>query len=149
MDTPIVRVCSLVDGVVLPSYATPGSAGMDLACSGDVEIQAGDTAVVPTGLRLICPEGMEVQIRPRSGLAARHAVTVLNSPGTIDSDYRGEVKVLLINHGKQVFSAPRGTRVAQAVFARYSTVTLDPCTIIEFESVDQTQRGSGGFGSTG
>jgi dUTP pyrophosphatase len=144
----VVRVCSSTEGLALPAYATPGSAGMDLACSADIVIAPGAVAIVPTGLRFVCPEGMEVQIRPRSGLAARHAVTVLNSPGTVDSDFRGEVKVLLINHGSEPFEAPRGTRIAQAVFARYERVELSPCSMLDFDGA-VTERGSGGFGSTG
>lgn len=145
----VVRVCSTADGLALPAYATPGSAGMDIACSADVFIAPGNVAVVPTGLRFVCPEGMEVQIRPRSGLAARNAVTVLNSPGTVDSDFRGEVKVLLINHGSKPFAAPRGTRIAQAVFARYERVELSPCSTQDFEGGPKTERGTSGFGSTG
>lgn len=145
----LVRFCCIADGAVLPTYATPGSAGLDLACSEDVAIDPGAVAVVPTGLRVVCPPGMEVQIRPRSGLAARHGVTVLNSPGTVDSDFRGEIKVLLVNHGSARFYAPRGSRIAQAVFARYECVEVVACTAEEYEGCGPTERGGGGFGSTG
>jgi dUTP pyrophosphatase len=140
--------CHIAAGGGSPSYATPGSAGMDLKCSISFEIKPGAVVVVPTGLRMVCPEGLEVQIRPRSGLAARHGVTVLNSPGTIDSDFRGEIKVILINHGSATFGARQGTRIAQAVFARYERVEISPCAEIEIDSFG-TERGNGGFGSTG
>lgn len=128
----------------LPTYATPGSAGMDLRADGDWSLDPGEVRLIPTGLAIAIPEGHEGQVRPRSGLAARHGVTVLNSPGTIDSDYRGEVKVLLINHGKECFRICHGDRIAQLVIAPFSR-----CQVREVENLDETSRGSGGFGSTG
>ncbi len=130
--------------LVLPSYATPGSAGVDLRADCDIELQPRATQLVPTGIALEIPEGWEGQVRPRSGLAAKFGVTVLNAPGTIDSDYRGEVQVCLINHSRQLFRAQRGERIAQLVLA--------PVVQAEFEEVDelnQSSRGTGGFGSTG
>lgn len=135
-------------GLPLPRQQTSGAAGLDLAAAlgADevIEIAPGDYAKIPTGLAIALPEGFEAQVRPRSGLAAKHGVTVLNSPGTVDADYRGEVMVLLINHGKQSFSVRRGERIAQMVVAPVSTVTL-----VELAELDQTTRGDGGHGSTG
>ena len=130
----------------LPRYETAGSAGMDLlaAVTEDVVLQPGARAIVPTGLQMAIPQGFEVQVRPRSGLAAKNGVTVLNAPGTIDSDYRGEVGVILINHGDQPFTVTRGARIAQMVIAAVTQGTLD-----EAETLDATARGAGGFGSTG
>lgn len=130
----------------LPHYATKQSAGMDLYASIQEEliIKPGKTAMVPTGIAIALPSGTEAQIRPRSGLAAKHSVTVLNSPGTIDADYRGEIKVILINHSNEDFVITRGMRIAQMVIAKYEHVTLE-----EVKSLDETGRGSGGFGSTG
>ena len=130
----------------LPHYATAQSAGMDLSAAIDepITIKAGDIKIIPTGIAMALPEGTEAQIRPRSGLAAKHGVTVLNSPGTIDADYRGEFKVILINHGSEDFTITRGMRIAQTVFAKYEHVKLEPV-----DSLDETDRGQGGFGSTG
>lgn len=130
----------------LPAYATAGSAGMDLHAANDtaIEIQPTARAIVPSGLSIELPEGFEAQIRPRSGLAANHGVTVLNTPGTIDSDYRGEIKVILINLGDKPFTVTRGMRIAQMVIARHERATL-----IESESLSNTARGAGGHGSTG
>ncbi len=130
----------------LPSPASPGAAGLDLraAVGEDVLLRPGERSLVPTGLVLELPEGYEGQVRPRSGLALRHGVTCLNSPGTIDSDYRGEVAVILANLGSEPFVVKRGERIAQLVVAR--------CARIEWEEADSLQdseRGSGGFGSTG
>lgn len=134
--------------LVLPSYESDGAAGMDLrAALGDGEsltLAPGAQAMVPTGLAMALPVGYEAQVRPRSGLAAKHSVTVLNSPGTIDSDYRGEVKVLLINHGSSPFKIERGERIAQMVIA---PVTQGIWTKVD--ALSQTDRGAGGFGSTG
>lgn len=129
-----------------PDYATPLSAGMDLeaAVTEDLVLKQGEWQLVPTGLGIALPEGFEAQIRPRSGLAAKHAVTVLNSPGTIDADYRGEIKVILINHGKEDFVITRGMRIAQMVIAKHARAVWN-----EVENLDETQRGAGGFGSTG
>ncbi|MDP1626093.1 dUTP diphosphatase [Parvibaculum sp.] len=136
------------DGLPLPRYETSGAAGMDLIAAlpdGEPMVLApGARAMVPTGLAVALPQGFEAQVRPRSGLAAKNGVTVLNSPGTIDCDYRGEVKVILINHGADAFTIERGTRIAQMVVA--------PVTQARFEEVgtlDETARGAGGFGSTG
>lgn len=130
----------------LPERQTPGSSGYDLyaACQDPVGLAPGERAAIPTGIRLQIPEGMEAQIRPRSGLALRHGVAVLNTPGTIDSDYRGEVKVILINLGSEDFVIRRGDRIAQLVFAR-----VEHPTIIDGVVADDTTRGSGGFGHTG
>ncbi|SEP62331.1 deoxyuridine 5'-triphosphate nucleotidohydrolase [Devosia sp. YR412] len=136
------------EGLPLPRQQTAGAAGLDLAAAlGPDEVLSiapGDYAKIPTGLAIALPEGFEAQVRPRSGLAAKHGVTVLNSPGTVDADYRGEVMVLLINHGKQAFEVRRGERIAQMVVAPVSTVTL-----VEVEALDETTRGEGGHGSTG
>ena len=135
-------------GLPLPRQQTAGAAGLDLcaaiAADQTLTIAPGDYAMVPTGLALALPEGYEAQIRPRSGLAAKHGVTVLNSPGTVDADYRGEVKIMLINHGKAPFALRRGERVAQMVVAPVSAVQL-----IEVDELDVTERGTGGHGSTG
>ncbi len=130
----------------LPAYATPGAAGMDLraAVDGDVVLAPGRHVMVPTGLAIALPDGFEVQVRPRSGLAARHGVTVLNSPGTVDADYRGEVKVLLINLGPEPFTVKRGERIAQMLVAPVVQAGLEEVT-----ELDETQRGAGGHGSTG
>ena len=130
----------------LPHYATDQSAGMDLAAAIDVDliIKAGDVQIVPAGIALGLPRGTEAQIRPRSGLAAKNSITVLNSPGTIDADYRGELKVILINHGKSDFTITRGMRIAQMVIAKYEHVILE-----EVDSLEETSRGTSGFGSTG
>jgi len=131
-----------------PDWETAGSAGFDLRASETGSIKPNEFKVVPTGLFFDLPENFEMQIRPRSGLAAKHGVTVLNSPGTIDSDYTGEIKVILINHGQKIFDIASGDRIAQAVIA---TVTAK--NIIQLSKVDSiekdTERGTGGFGSTG
>ncbi len=136
------------EGLSLPEFATDLSAGMDLlaAVAEDAPktLAPGEYALVPTGLSLALPEGYEAQVRPRSGLAFKHGVTVLNSPGTIDADYRGEVGVLLINHGKEPFVITRGMRIAQMVIARYARVSWQLS-----QSLEETVRGAGGFGSTG
>jgi dUTP pyrophosphatase len=130
----------------LPAYATADSAGLDLraAVAEPVEIPPGGRALVPTGLTIALPKGHEAQIRPRSGLAMKHGITVLNSPGTIDADYRGEVSVLLINLGDAPYRIERGARIAQMVVAPVSHATL-----VEVELVEATERGAGGYGSTG
>ena len=123
-----------------------GAAGMDLAASLDTEvtIAPGQRALVGTGLAIALPRGFEAQVRPRSGLAAKHGVTVLNAPGTIDEDYRGEIKVILINHGDEPFVVKSGERIAQLIIAPVARVTL-----VEQESLDESARGAGGFGHTG
>ncbi|HEY9078713.1 dUTP diphosphatase [Magnetovibrio sp.] len=132
--------------LALPQHATPLSAGVDLlaAVAQDLRIEPGQRALVPTGLSIELPAGFEAQVRPRSGLANKHGVTVLNAPGTIDADYRGEVCVLLINHGNEVFTIERGMRIAQMVVAPVSFVTWR-----ESQDLSSSARGAGGFGSTG
>ncbi|MEE4339903.1 dUTP diphosphatase [Erythrobacter sp.] len=132
------------EGLDLPAYATEGAAGMDVVSAEDVTIQPGARHPVATGLALAIPAGYEIQVRPRSGLAIRHGITVPNTPGTIDSDYRGELKVLLINHGSEPFAIARGDRVAQLVLAPVVQASWR-----EVEELDATVRGAGGFGSTG
>ena len=129
-----------------PFYATVNSAGMDLKANIEEPITLAplQRAMVPTGLYIALPEGTEAQVRPRSGLAAKHGVTVLNTPGTIDADYRGEIKVILVNLSNEPFTINPGERIAQMVVARYEKVEWD-----EVESLDTTERGAGGFGSTG
>lgn len=135
-------------GLALPQQMTSGAAGVDIpaALGPDevVEIAPGRTAMIPAGFAIALPEGFEAQVRPRSGLAAKHGITVLNSPGTIDADYRGEIKVLLINHGQSGFAVRRGDRIAQMVVAPVSAVLF-----MEQETLDDTERGAGGYGSTG
>lgn len=134
-------------GLKLPTYATKQSAGMDLTAALEeaFDIGPGERALIPTGLAIALPEGFEAQIRPRSGLAINHGVTVLNSPGTIDADYRGEIKVILINHGQDAFTVQRGMRIAQMVVERYTQVNWGVVADLESE----TERGESGFGSTG
>lgn len=130
----------------LPKYMSEGSAGMDLyaAVDKEVTISPGAFELIPTGIRLQLPPGLEGQIRPRSGLAAHNGITVLNAPGTIDSDYRGEVKVLLINLGKTAFNIKRGARIAQLIICKYERVNFE-----EVQSLNNSHRGTGGFGHTG
>lgn len=136
------------DGLPLPAYETLGSAGMDLraavAESMPLMLAPGARALVPTGLKIALEPGYEAQVRPRSGLALKHGVTCLNSPGTVDSDYRGEVGVILINHGQEPFVIRRGERIAQMVIAQHEQARM-----FEVEALDETARGAGGFGSTG
>lgn len=141
-----VRIKRLAHGedLPLPAYETAGAAGMDLRAAEAVTLKPGARHLVSTGLSIALPQGFEAQVRPRSGLAVKHGVTVLNAPGTIDCDYRGEVKVPLINHGDSDFVIARGDRIAQMVIA---TVTRIAWT--EVEELDETARGSGGFGSSG
>ena len=132
--------------ISLPKYETAGSSGMDLAANiaGNISIDPGKTAIIPTGLALSVPKGFEVQIRPRSGLAAKKKISVLNTPGTIDSDYRGEIKVILINQGQETFNVEKGLRIAQMVVC-----PVVQAQIKEVEDLSETERGKGGFGSTG
>jgi dUTP diphosphatase len=136
------------EGLPLPAYQTADAAGLDLLAAVPEEtplvLASGKYAMVPTGLTIALPPGYEAQVRPRSGLAAKHGVTVLNSPGTIDADYRGEINVLLINHGEAAFSIQRGERIAQMVIAPVVQAQLVPAI-----ALSSTERGSGGFGSTG
>lgn len=143
MKVFIQRLANGLD-VPLPSYATVGSAGMDLRAAENLTIKPGARALVPTGLAIALPKNHEAQIRPRSGLAVKHGVTVLNSPGTIDADYRGEIKIPLINHGLEDFVIIRGDRIAQMVIAPVIFADL-----VEVDTLDETIRGAGGFGSSG
>lgn len=132
--------------LALPHYATAGAAGLDLlaAIDDDIEILPGRRAAIPCGIAIELPLGVEAQVRPRSGLALNHGVTILNAPGTIDSDYRGEIKAILINHGEAPFIIKRGTKIAQMVIARH-----EQAQIVESDSLSDSARGAGGFGSTG
>ena len=132
--------------VSLPKYETSGSSGMDLSANidNDVNIEPGNSAIIPTGLAISIPKGFEVQIRPRSGLAAKQKISVLNTPGTIDADYRGEIKVILINLNDKVFTVEKGLRIAQMVVCPVVQAQLE-----EVLELNDTDRGSGGFGSTG
>jgi dUTP pyrophosphatase len=132
------------EGLPLPAYATAGAAGMDVVAAEDVTLAPGGRHAVATGFAMAIPEGHEVQVRPRSGLALKHGITCLNTPGTIDSDYRGEVKVILANLGDVPFEVRRGERIAQLVPAPVLRAMLDECA-----QLDDTARGIGGFGSTG
>jgi dUTP pyrophosphatase len=132
------------EGLPLPAYATSGAAGMDVVSAEDVTLPPGARHAVATGLAMAIPQGYEVQVRPRSGLALKHGITVPNTPGTIDSDYRGELKVILINLGQEPFAIARGDRVAQLVLAPVVQAAWD-----EVDELDATERGEGGFGSTG
>jgi dUTP pyrophosphatase len=146
---PVINVKRLPHGqnLPLPRRMTPGSSGCDIAAAVEtpLELKPGERAIVPTGLIFAIPEGYEVQIRPRSGLAAKYGITVLNTPGTIDADYRGEVKIILINLGSVPFTINRGERIAQAVPASVAS----NCDFVEKAEVSETERGSGGFGHTG
>jgi dUTP pyrophosphatase len=134
------------EGAIIPEYKTSGAAGADVCAflSEPVVIKSGEFAMIPTGLSFAIPEGYEIQVRPRSGLAAKNGVTVLNTPGTIDSDYRGEVKVILINHGKDAFTVNNGDRIAQLIVAPVTQGIFE-----KTDELDSTERGEGGFGSTG
>jgi dUTP pyrophosphatase len=144
----VVKVQRLpgTEDLPLPRYATPGSAGIDLlaAVEEDIILQPGERRLIPTGIRLAIPEGYEGQIRPRSGLALKHGIGCLNSPGTVDSDYRGPVQVILVNHGQEPFRIRRGDRIAQMVFAPVARACL-----VETDSLPETLREDGGFGHTG
>ena len=141
-----ILIKRLSDKVVLPKYETEGSSGLDLAAhiSVNIEIKPGSTAIIPTGLAVSIPRNFEIQIRPRSGLAAKNQLSVLNTPGTIDADYRGELKVILINLGAKSFIVENGARIAQMVLCPIMKANLK-----EVKTLEDTKRGSGGFGSTG
>lgn len=141
-----VPLKKLSAAATLPEYFSAGAAGMDLAAAipAPAQLNAGDILLVPCGFAIALPQGYEAQVRPRSGLASKHGVTVLNAPGTIDSDYRGEVKVLLINHGRVPFTIEPGMRVAQLVVAPVTVVEWDP-----LDDLPETARADGGFGHTG
>lgn len=140
----IVRFKRLLPNAVFPSYAHPGDAGMDLCACEEVSIAAGCRSLVRTGLSMELPEGFEAQIRPRSGLALRNGITLLNTPGTIDAGYRGEIGIIIINHGTETFNITPGMRIAQMVFAPITRATIEEVT-----DLADSVRGSGGFGSTG
>jgi len=148
MTTVEVAIQRLAHGadLPLPAYETAASAGLDLlaAVAGDLILQPGERQLVPSGIAIALPSGYEAQIRPRSGLAAKHGITLLNAPGTIDADYRGEIKVILANLGAEIFTVTRGMRIAQMVVAPVSRVVWSAA-----EALDETARGAGGFGSTG
>ena len=142
-----IKVKKINDNVILPTYETSSSAGMDIRAflpNGKVNISPKETKLIGTGLFFEIPNGFEVQIRPRSGLAAKNSITVLNSPGTIDADYRGEVKVILINHGLEMFEVEDKMRIAQMVVSKYEKVNFELVS-----DLSESERGSGGFGSTG
>ena len=148
MNTVRVQRLAHAEDLPVPAYETSGSAGMDLRAAvpddQPLTLAPGARALVPTGLKIALEPGFEAQVRPRSGLALKHGITCLNSPGTVDSDYRGEVGVILINHGQDPFVIRRGERIAQMVIARH-----EQATTVEVETLDETARGAGGFGSTG
>jgi len=146
LSVKITRIDSGSRDLPLPSYATAGSAGMDLhaAVASDVTIQPSESLLVPTGYSIELPEGIEAEVRPRSGLAIKHQIGILNSPGTIDSDYRGEIKVILTNFGKEPFTIRRGDRIAQLVVHRYVRIAWE-----EVDRLAETGRGEGGFGHSG
>ena len=141
-----ILIKRITDNVLLPKYETEGSSGMDLAANinENIEIKPGATVIVPTGISVSIPKNFEIQIRPRSGLAAKNQVSVLNTPGTIDADYRGEIKVILVNLSDKIFVVEKGLRIAQMVVCPVIKVSLKEVTKLEI-----TERGSGGFGSTG
>ena len=141
-----ILIKRLSKNIPLPKYETTGSSGMDLSANieDDIEIAPGKSSIIPTGLAISIPKNFEIQIRPRSGLAAKNQITVLNTPGTIDADYRGELKVILINLGKNGFKVEKGLRIAQMILCPVVKATLKEVDVLE-----ETIRGSGGFGSTG
>ncbi len=142
----ITRVRPGLEDIPLPSYATAGAAGMDIraAIEGPLVLEPGQRTSVPTGIAIALPTGYECQVRPRSGLAMKHGISMVNNPGTVDEDYRGEIGVLLINHGTEPFTIQRGERIAQIVIAQYEKIAWK-----EVEALPESDRGSGGFGSTG
>lgn len=145
VDVPVpVKRLAHFEGLELPAYATEGAAGMDVLAAENVALAPGGRHAVATGLAFAIPPGFEIQVRPRSGLALKHGISVPNAPGTIDSDYRGELKIILINHGEEAFEIRRGDRIAQLVLAPVTRAAW-----LEVDELDQTNRGEGGFGSTG
>ena len=150
MDVVEVRFCCLMpegqNDITMPGYQSAGAAGMDIAAAidGQLTLQPGERVLIPTGYAVAIPAGCELQVRPRSGLAIRHGITVINSPGTIDSDYRGEIKIGLINLGQQPYTIHRGERIAQLVLAPVLHAVLRAVPVL-----DETARGTGGFGHTG
>lgn len=146
MQIKIKRLDNKFSDLPLPKYSTEGSAGMDVyaAVNSPVEIAAGGIALIPTSIAIALEHGYECQVRSRSGLAIKNGIFALNAPGTVDSDYRGEIKIILANFGKETISIARGDRIAQLVIARYEHIAWE-----EVENLDETTRGAGGFGSTG
>lgn len=144
LDVVNVFIKQLDEGAIIPSYATEGAAAFDLSANGKFSIEPGKTKLIKTGLAIQIPHGYELQIRPRSGLALKNGITVLNTPGTIDSDYRGEIGVILINTGNEPFHVEHGMRIAQAVLTQYSKAEFHVVS-----KLSETKRGEGGFGSTG
>ncbi|MDX2050490.1 MAG: dUTP diphosphatase [Rickettsiaceae bacterium] len=143
----IIRIKKLSESAILPKYATKLSAGVDIHANlhENIVIFPGKSAIIPSGIAIALPEGYEAQVRPRSGLAAKNSITVLNSPGTVDCDYRGEIKVILINHGRDEFTVEHGMRIAQIVISKYEQVNFVEANL----DADETDRGAKGFGSTG
>ena len=141
-----ILIKRLSKNINLPKYETEGSSGMDLSANinSKIKIKPGESLIIPTGISVSIPKNFEIQIRPRSGLAAKNQISVLNTPGTIDADYRGEIKVILINLGKNTFTIEKGARIAQMVLC-----PIEKAKIKEVENLEKTNRGSGGFGSTG
>ena len=141
-----ILIKRLSKNINLPKYETEGSSGMDLSANvnSQIKIEPGETSIIPTGISVSIPKNFEIQIRPRSGLAAKNQISVLNTPGTIDADYRGEIKVILINLSKKAFIVERGTRIAQMVLS-----PIEKAKIKEVENLEKTSRDTGGFGSTG
>lgn len=146
IEIKIKRLSEKFSDIPLPSYATEGSAGMDIraAVNDELIIEPGKVVLVPTNLSVEIPKGFEIQVRPRSGLAANHSIGILNSPGTIDSDYRGEVKIILMNFGDRPFTIHRGDRIAQLIVSKVYSAK-----IVEAENLNSSSRGDGGFGHTG
>ncbi len=141
-----ILIKRLSKNISLPKYETDGSSGMDIVANNDklINLEPGETALIPTGISVAIPKNFELQLRPRSGLAAKSQISILNTPGTIDSDYRGEIKIILINLGKKVFPIKKGIRIAQMVLC-----PLVRAKLLEVDNLDETKRGTGGFGSTG
>ncbi len=144
MGEPVQVQVTIGEGAVLPQYQTEHAAGMDLRCADDFTLYPNERRLIPTGLKLAIPPGYEGQVRPRSGLALRHGISMVNTPGTIDADYRGEVAVILINHGADVVTFNAGDRIAQLVICPVTRVEL-----VVVDTLEETERGEGGFGSTG
>ena len=146
MKNPVIEIKRIKPSVRLPRYMTSLSAGMDICAEPDepMLLASGERCLIPTGIAVAIPTGFEIQVRPRSGLAINHGITLVNSPGTIDADYRGEIKIIVINHGRDVFEIKPGDRIAQLVVAPVVQAQL-----VEVSDLDSTERGSGGFGHTG
>jgi len=139
-----VKITRIKENAVIPSYAKPGDAGVDLCSTEEYELKSGERKLISTGIKIAIPDGYEAQVRPRSGLAIKHGIGVVNSPGTIDSGYRGEICVILINHGEEPFKIESGMRIAQMVFNKVEHAAFE-----EVDELDETERGEGGFGHSG